>query len=113
MYVGSFFDTDMYFVSDTLKRASKIKDLHITPVPTLSSMATDPFFEIFILCRCFSHSEIIALNQTKPQAYVFTWFFLDAYVQSYSFAQRIFRDGGVKSPAATMLTYKWPLMVFY
>lgn len=59
---GFLFDVDTYFVSDTFKRVCKIKDLHTTPVPTLLSMAIDPFFEIFILCRCFFSSEIIALN---------------------------------------------------
>lgn len=104
--MGFLFDTDMYFVSSTLKRASKIKDLHATPVPTLVSMATDPFFEIFILCRCFPPSEIIALNQTKPQVYMFMWLSCMC-TQLYSFSQHIFRDGGVKSPAASVLTYKW------
>lgn len=40
LHMSFLFDTDMYFVSDTLKGAFEIKDLHTTPVLTLSSMAT-------------------------------------------------------------------------
>lgn len=64
----------MYFVSDTFKRVLKIKDFHTTPVPTLLSMAIDPFLEIFILCRCFFISQLdCGINLNKTGLYAFMW----------------------------------------
>ena len=57
--------------------------------------------------QVFPLSEIIALNQTKPQVCVRMWLSMYVHTQLYSFSQHILRDGGVKSPAATVLTYKW------
>lgn len=89
-----------------LKSGHEIKDLHATPVLTLFSMATDPFFVIFILCRCFSPSEIIALKPNKTPS-LCVRVALHVHAQLCSFSQHTFGDSGVKSPAATVVTYKW------